>query len=335
MRWLRCGVVAVTAASVTWPLAGAAAQSTRRPAEAPLETAARAAAEVPFTGTLVVQWTDGPVLREERLEVEGMNGSMVAYGGTQVMASSTQRLVARGDQWNLLWLGSSSDVSRPAIEGKYELVELPPATVAERPVRVVEAREQGTVVERLSLDQATGLLLRREHYEAGAAPDRVVTFESITIGVPGRRVEPPSRVVGEAPRVVSAPQPAGVSAPDALAGGYLRVGVFRKSGVVQARYSDGLFDLSVFEQDGRLDRSHLPAGERLTIGPLNGWHYEWAGGHVVIWQRSGTVFTAVSDAPLDDVVSAVASLPPATARVPFVSRLRQVCRTLVQPFGFS
>ena len=46
-------------------------------------------------------------------------------------------------------------------------------------------------------------------------------------------------------------------APARLADGYTRVGVFRRDGVVQVLYSDGIYDLSVFERRGVLDRREL------------------------------------------------------------------------------
>jgi sigma-E factor negative regulatory protein RseB len=324
--------VVVVAVAVAWPL-GAQAQNGARAGDEPLEAAARAAEQVPFSGVLLVQWTDGPTPKEERLHVEGANGSVVVHGATNVMAEATRRLVAHGSgDWNLLWLGSNG-ASRPPTQRKYEVVEVPAATVADRPARVIEARENGTLVERLFLDQATSLLLRREHYERGTNPDRTVAFESVTIGGSATPVPAPAEVVDQAPRVVSQAQPSGVSAPLALADGYVRVGLYRKSSVVQAQYSDGLFDMSVFEQEGRLDPDSLPDGERVPIGRAKAWHYEWAGGHIMVWQRSGTVYTAVSDAPLDDVITAMASLPAVNTGLSFVNRLRQVCRSLVQPFA--
>jgi hypothetical protein len=98
-------------------------------------------------------------------------------------------------------------------------------------------------------------------------------------------------------------------------------------------YSDGLYDLSVFQQRGRLDRDKLPSATRVPIGADQGWHYAWPGGHVVVWAASGTVYTAVSDAPLEQMVTAVRTLPPARASRPLLRQLRQVCRALVQPLA--
>ncbi|MGH9279725.1 MAG: hypothetical protein ACRD12_16710 [Acidimicrobiales bacterium] len=342
---VRPGTALIVAAAATAAVVATVSPITataQSPNDQPLETAARAAQQVPFTGVLSVRWTDGPTPREERLEVEGANGSVVVHGGTPsrrdpnavaVMASSEQRFVAHGGgPWNLLWPSAGPGVARPPTGSKYQLTDGAPVVVVNRPARVVEARHKGALVERLFLDVETGLLLRREHFEGAGPPDRTVEFESVTIGGAPPPLTVPPQAVDHASEVVSQGVPSGVSAPAALAEGYARVGLYRTAGVVQVQYNDGLFDLSIFEQEGRLDRGDLPDGERVRIGRAAGWHYEWAGGHVLVWERSGTVYTAVSDAPLDHIVDAVRSLPPAAASLSFMNRLRQVCRSLVQPF---
>ena len=74
-------------------------------------------------------------------------------------------------------------------------------------------------------------------------------------------------------------------APARLADGYARVGVFRRDGVVQVLYSDGIYELSVFERRGELDRRELGStGGPVTVGKAAGWRYAWPGGQVVLWQ---------------------------------------------------
>jgi negative regulator of sigma E activity len=109
--------------------------------------------------------------------------------------------------------------------------------------------------------------------------------------------------------------------------------VYRRSDVVQRLYSDGLYDLSVFEQRGRLRRDDLPDGaEQVDVAGSRGWRYAWPGGSLVIWEARGTVFTAVGDAPLDDILLAARSVPPPPARdASFWDKLRAACATLVQP----
>jgi len=315
---------------------GAGTSAGRTADDAPLEAAGRAAQSLSFVGVLQLRWSEEGEERSETLVVHGANGSLVVKGGTAVMASSEQRLVEHsGEDWNLLWPAGFSGSDRPAVSQKYQLVASPGPPVANRTSRVVEVRSRsGALVEKLYLDDQTDLLLRREQFVDGPTPFRTVGFESVTIGASVAAPPPPVDFNTAAPQVLSATRvPPGVSAPVALADGYQRVGLYRRSGVVQALYSDGLYDLSVFEQQGTLNRRGLPDRARVDVGDERAWHYSWPGGHVLLWEDGGTVYTAVSDAPLDQMVTAAASLPPAGVSPSLVRRLRQVARALVQPLA--
>jgi negative regulator of sigma E activity len=330
-RLVRTGVALAAVAATAAP----AAVVGQEPAADPLQAAGRAAEQLSFVGVLQVLWSERGQERSESLVVHGANGSVVVKGGTAVMAFADQRLVEHADDWNLLWPSGRAAADRPAATRKYQLVEFAGPLVANRASRGVEVRTRaGRVVERLYLDQETDLLLRRDQFEGGQSPSRTVAFESLTIGAPVTTPPGPAEFKDAAPQVLSASRlPAGVSAPVALADGYQRVGLFQRAGVVQAVYSDGLYDLSIFEQQGSLDRRGLPRDARVEVGDERGWHWAWPGGHVVLWEDEGTVLTAVSDAPLEQVLAAVRSLPPAGASPSLLRRLRQVCRALVQPLA--
>jgi hypothetical protein len=251
------------------------------------------------------------------------------------MASTQQRLVEHaGGVWDLLWPVDEVGPGRPPATRKYQLVDGPPTVVSNRPAQVIEVREGATLLERLALDRDTGLLLRREQFEDGQGPYRTVEFVSVSIGGPTPAPDAPQNVVNASPKAMAASHlPSGMTAPAGLGDGYQRTGLYQRSGVVQVLYSDGLYDLSVFQQPGRLDGQHLPVGTSVAIGPAIGRHYTWPGGHVVVWQRSGTVFTAVSDAPLSQVLAAVRSLPQPSRSTSLLHRLRQACRDLVEPLA--
>lgn len=336
-RAARLAAVALALATVSpgaGPVAASALASPVVPDDDPLLAAAKAAEEVSFVGVLQVRWSERAKERSETLLVQGGNGSVVVRGGTAAMASPNQRLVEHtGGEWDLLWPSGNAGVSRPAPSLKYQLATAPGPLVTGRPTRLVEARRDGTLLDRLYLDEETRLLLRREQFEDGATPSRTMTFETLTISPSAPPPSPPTSVVDAKPVVMSAGRmPSGVSAPSDLAGGYERVGLYRRSAVVHAVYSDGLYNLSLFQQRGRLINKGSGA-DRVTIGSDRGSHYVWAGGHVVLWEHGGTVFTAVSDAPLGQLVTALASLPSPGDPISLVRRLRQVCRALVQPLA--
>jgi len=298
--------------------------------ESPLQRAGRGAARVNFEGTLRIRWFDGVTARSELLSVRGANGSVVVRGGVAAMASPGQRLVEHaGGVWDLLWPSDQVGSGRPDPALKYQIAAAAVATVSGRPANVIEVRHGGALLERLALDQASGLLLRREQFEgAGGEPSRTVEFETVTVGGATAAPERPQTIVNVAPEPVAAPKAAA-----GLAGGYQRIGVYKRSGVTQLLYSDGLYDLSVFQQAGRLDRSHLPAGADVELAASTGVRYAWPGGHVVVWAASGMVYTAVSDAPLSQVLAAARSLPLTSGSPSLLRRLRQVCRALIQPLA--
>ncbi|HEV3400933.1 MAG TPA: hypothetical protein VG078_03845, partial [Acidimicrobiales bacterium] len=178
----------------------------------------------------------------------------------------------------------SSSAGGPAPPGKYDTVETGMTTVATRPARVLEVREGPVLRQRLALDTATNLVLRREHLDPGGHVERVVTFISLKLpDVPPVPVMPTSSEdhAGRAIQAVAAP----FSAPPSLRDGYQRVGLYEDDGVVQVLYNDGLYDLSLFQQRGRLNRGDVPAsGHRVRIGDRRAWAYTWPGGHLLLWQ---------------------------------------------------
>lgn len=303
--------------------------------EQPLRAAGRAAERVSFMGVLEVRWSTEGGEHSESLLVQGAKGEIIVRGGSAVMASPQHRLVEHGGAWDLLWPVPRGGRERPDPALKYHLTAGAATVVAGRSSRVVEVHDDGMLLERLYLDTETDLLMRREQFEPGrSAPVRSSGFQTVVVGTSTAAPNRPVKVVDAAPRLIASSHlPRGVSAPRGLDEGYERLGLYRRSGVTQVLYSDGLYDLSVFQQEGRLDRSELPGGDRVAMGKGKGWHYDWPGGHLVVWEARGVVHTAVSDAPLDQVLAAIRSLPVAGGSASLVRRLRQVCRALVQPLA--
>jgi hypothetical protein len=326
------GTPAVTALAL---LLGGAAPAVAGPSSA-LEQARMASEHVSFDGVLDVQWRDGGQIRLERLTVRAVDGTLLVQGGNQVMARNPfERLVARaGHGWDEVWLPGLGPGPRPDGVDKYQVGETGGGpVVAGRPTRAVDVMEQGLVRERLFLDTATNLLLKRDQYGQDGTIVRTVAFESVAITQDvAHPADPPSPTHHE-PRLVSSRSGAAATAADSLAEGYRRLGVYRTGDALHALYSDGLYDLSVFQQAGRLQRSDLPAaGEPVAMGTTTGWHYSWAGGQLLVWAANGRVFTAVSDAPLDQVLRAARSLPTLPSpRASLGSKLRRACQTLMEP----
>jgi hypothetical protein len=305
---------------------------------APLEQARRAAENTSFEGVLEVRWRDGDIFRTERLGVQAAGGALMVKGANLVMAGPAfGRLLAHGGKgWEEMWLPSRAPSPRPDGGAKYQTTAPTDGPqVAGRPTRMYEVLHHGRLLERIYLDTETGLLLERDQYDQTGALVRTLTFRSITVGVPAEPPRQPGSPAHHAPKVVSPDRVDRVAAPPVLAEGYERMGVYKSGGVLQALYSDGVYDLSLFQQPGRLRRSDLPgSGVRVTVAGATGWRYPWPGGQLVLWSAGGRVYTAVSDAPAEHVLAAVNALPRVPSREPsLLAKIRRASQALMEPLS--
>lgn len=302
---------------------------------APLERARQAAEQTAFEGVLQVRWHDGDEIRSEKLTVQAAGGALMVRGANHVMARPAfGRLLAHGGEgWEQMWLPSLAPAPRPDGVAKYETTEpVEGPRVAGRPTKVVEVRHGARLLERLHLDRGTDLLLQRDQYDADGRVVRTLAFESINLNPSLPPPPAPSDPSDNAPKQVSGDR---LRSPETLGEGYQRMGIYRSGSVLQILYSDGLYDLSLFQQPGKLRTSDLPdAGERVDLVDTTGWRYPWPGGQVVVWSAGGSVFTAVSDAPAEQVVAAVRSLPRMPAReLSLLGKIRRACQALMEPLS--
>jgi hypothetical protein len=330
---MRRSIVAAPALAVLLGVSPVAAEP------APLEQARKAAAQTSFDGVLQVRWRDGDEIRSERLTIQSAGGSLMVRGANQVMARPTlgPLLAHAGGGWEEMWLPSLAPGPRPDGYSKYQATgPAPGAPVAGRAAKVIEVRHSGVLVERVHLDTQTDLLLQRDQFDAAGGLVRTLAFESLTLRPSADAPDAPRTPAHRAPHPVDPDRLSpSMAAPASMDDGYQRIGVYRRGSVVQVLYSDGLYDLSLFEQPGRLRRSELPSsGERVSIGRVTGWRYPWPGGQLVVWSTAGKVFTAVSDAPVDQVLAAVRSLPPTSTReLSLLGKLRRACQALMEPLS--
>jgi hypothetical protein len=301
------------------------AASQSPPDENPLESARRAAGNYAFAGQVRMRWRDASGEHEQVVDVRAGDGAMVVEGDASVLARRNERLIRRpGASWDALWPAGLTSLGTPRPATKYALSSAQGPLVAGRPSTLVEVRRGPLVVERVWLDTATGLLLGREQYAVNGAPARSIQFQDISVGGPMGEVPSP-HVRSSAVAVTNSRL-----APSTLPGGYQRRGSFKRGAVVHLVYSDGVYGLSVFEQPGRLRIGALPAGsQRVRIGGTQGWHYEWPGGHVLLWRGHDRVYSAVGDGPLSDVVQASAGVP-LGPRPSLLERFRAACHAVLR-----
>ena len=203
--------------------------------------------------------------------------------------------------------GAFARLSRPDSGAKYEQrVSVGPSILGYDTV-VVDIRRGERVRERLYVERYFGLLLRREQFDDRGRIQRSVGFRELRIDAAAPPLPRPVSTATKALHSVAAAKLRGAySAPVVIGDGYRRTGAFRQGDVVQVVYSDGIYDLSVFEQRGRLGAKAAPPGGRpVRVDGAKGWHYTWPGGQVILWQAGRTVYTVVADAPYDDVLGAI------------------------------
>lgn len=210
---------------------------------------------------------------------------------------------------------------------------------AGRTAHVVEARrdDDPTVVAgRFWVDGDSGLVLRREVYDAAGRTSRSSAFTDLR--VTGAPVD--VRTVQTTPGEQLSVEELDAGWPRALPGAFALVDArTRDSGgdrqVMHLSYSDGLSTTSVFAQPGSLDG---PPGEGFRQEQVDGatvWVRDTAPERVV-WSAAGQTFTLLSDAPAEAVRAAVTALPHEQPRDGMLDRVgRGASRVAgwLNPFG--
>jgi sigma-E factor negative regulatory protein RseB len=185
---------------------------------------------------------------------------------------------------------------------------------------VLAKRADGSVAARLWIDQDSGLLLRRELVDPRGTVTHSAVFVQVTPGEAdglsaGQDVTSPWTDEVGAAELASLRQ-AGWACPQQLSGGMTLYDVRRTPTghgpqVVHLAYSDGLVNVSVFEERGHLV-PRAPSGYTATT--VNGHIVYLRGsstdnGGEMTWQAEGTVYTVVADAPSSAVAAVIAGLP--------------------------
>lgn len=323
-------LVAVPGPSAAWTQDGAGGAAESEPSWRPLlRRAADAARRQEHSGdTLWVVWTDqGPHVTLSAVRWDG--GQFVvsmADRYTVRLGASGGSLVDHEQGWRAT-LGAVES-RRTALERKYEVAAADDERLLGRPCTRLEIRRRadGSLRERLCIDKATGLLVRRESFEGADRRVRLFTYLALDVGPRVPRSVRPSRsgdrsvrrratsAMPVGPAALEALRAAGWVIPESLPGGYEPVGVYAVDGVdgqpLQIVYDDGLYTVSLFQQRGRPDWESLPDGARRSEDMAQP-AFEWPGAlpRRLVWEAGGTTFSLVGDAPPGEFVTIADSLP--------------------------
>ena len=278
-----------------------------------LDRAAAAPASTPYHG---VQFVSAWTTRGTTSEVVDIDHDPAR--GTTVRSDGTTRAPARSV--TLLAAGAPS-IAGGGVVGllvqHYSLSVVGSDVVAGRPVDVIAARRPGAPssahdAARFWLDRSSGLVLRREVYDGRGRTTRASAFVQVTVGeaaVASGAADTAWTATLDRTSIARLRRH-GWHCPATLPGPLTLVDARRggKQDIVHLSYSDGLANVSVFEQRGRLDVSGLADHQRRATDG----HAVWVRGQVprrVVWSSGATVYTVVADAPERTVDAVVAALP--------------------------
>lgn len=322
---MRRAAAAVTAVAV------AAATALQTPAVATdgvelLERAAAASRELAYTGRMTIaSFSDrGPQVTEVEVTRGRDGGLRVGRGDVwEVGRRDGEAFLRQPRAGTLLRLGGVEPqaFNPERLTRKYEVLSGGPRDLDTGPALIVQLqqRDTGVVRERLFVDEVSGLVVRRETFSLAGDPVRVAAYTALEVtdlAVPALEIgdgeEEQRRTLS--PLDLERLESDTFVVPSSLGAGYaLTAGYVVDRATVPTRhlvYSDGLYTLSLYQQQGRL-ATHAVAGATRLVTEAGGQVWRWPGTEPrrIVWAGDGITFTVLSDAPTDELLAAIADLP--------------------------
>lgn len=296
-----------------------------------LARAAEATEGTRYQGTRFVSVRGPDATATMLVEVQGVPGR-----GTLVhqVGASTQGSAMRYEWREAPVHGSRGTLG--LLARNYDLEVSGSGLVTGRLAHVVEARDpRSGLTARFWLDRQTGLLLRTEVRGRGGRLLRVSCFVKLRAGAAA------DTTVAERfqPSAASAPRPwprlsggdlASLRArgwtlprrlPDGLTLLEARGGHARGERVVHLLYSDGLFSVSLFVQQGTLAARRLQGWRRTQVGECCVVYMRHEIPSRAMWSGDGEVYTVVADAPAMTIRRVAAALPGRNGSGHFLGRM--------------
>lgn len=287
-----------------------------------IDRAVAGAATTAYEASMVVVTldADGPGVTEVAVRRADDGSLVVEASDTWLLASSddgARLLDARDDQ--LLEVGDVQALPFVPVEvdRRYEVEVAGRARLATGSAVALAFSRDGVLRERLYVDDATDLVVRRETYRPDGEPVRVTALTELRVTdvdaevMEGRADDWFADRTRVAPHEVEALTDHAWSVPTAVGDGFdLRAGyLVDKGDAVQLVYSDGLYTVSVLEQPGRVDPDALDGAVHEVHEAIPVYRWPGLAPQRVVWSGADHTFTAVSDAPTEVLLSVVADLP--------------------------
>lgn len=263
---------------------------------------------------------DGPGVTEVELRKDTDGSLRVAAADTWLIASDGASAMFRDEAGgDLVRLGQvqSLPFTLPEVRRNYRIDVVGRAGLLTGPAVALAFLRGDVLRERLFVDDATGLVVRRETYDGAGAPVRVMALTELRVTDRDMRT---MEAAGDAalgdrerlsPAEVRELAGHGWEVPVTVGDGFeLRAGFAVDAGAaVQLLYSDGLYTLSVLEQPGRVDPDALDGAVRSERDGIPVYRWPGVEPERMVWNGGAHTFTAVTDAPADILMAAIDDLP--------------------------
>ncbi len=281
---------------------------------------AEAARVTPFRGVHTVSVPHNGAMRTEEAEVVHDPGEGTGFAASSDTDVDNGRHIVMDHPAPAGWL---EERALQSLERNYRVARAGTSTVAGRTAQVVEARRgDGHVAGRFWIDEHTSLPLGREVYAATGEVTR--SFRFVTLNVGGEAEALPASVGQSEYRADALPHgermrlaKRGWTLPERLSWNLPLVEAWSTPGrdgrVVHLSYSDGLSNVSVFVQRGRLgaESAGTTSGMRPVIEGGETTYVDDSEKSRRMWESGGFVYTVLADAPPEMVGTAYAELPTA------------------------
>ena len=273
---------------------GLARASEPSPADRLFDRARYAVHAFEFTGSVRIWWRDARGGHATTVAVAARRGGLDVDGGRIVHDDGRAWMQSRG-HWITLW-GDTADVASPSVAAKYDVTQKAGPVILRRRTDRLSVHRRGRPVEVVDFDHRTGVVLARNRFDGTGRSD--LRMEFVSLDGPRRRHGPDRRPLQRADSDEGTRPTVSASAPRSLGQGFQLVGARSMVGhVTQMRYSDGVFEASVFARAGATDWKGLPeGGQDVRYGNVRARRYRTPVGTVLVWQVGAQTLTCVTDA---------------------------------------
>lgn len=241
-------------------------------------------------------------------------GTVVAVRGTATTPAGESFAQASGEA-SATTPGAVTEGPVALLAGNYELVVAGTESVAGRRCMLVEARRaDGGLSARFWLDEATGLMLRREVFDHDGRVIKASAFVDITLGAArlDQHLPPAMPSIWADRPAAEVLREGGWLAPERVRPGLALYDVRTQDTptgpIVHLSYSDGLSTVSVFQQHGHLDASGLAGYREADVGGATIYVYDGIP-YRATWSSGGVVYTVFADAPEEVALAVIEDLP--------------------------